>query len=174
MRGSTFIAGALAFLTTTIASPVQDRAYCIGQWEAQEIVNKIISIFGHQPGANATAEALLADDFTEHSDSIHALEGQPLTGASTTANKQEWIKGMLGEPPTLNITTLYVGATGCNKIIWYWQFNSVARATYRVRGFNLFTLNSQCQIQELDLEFNSIAWGLDDGELQCGNRSAKA
>jgi len=42
-----------------------------------------------------------------------------------------------------------------------------------VRGFNLFTLNRQCQITELDLEFNSIAWGLDDGELPC-NFTAKA
>ncbi|KAK3060172.1 hypothetical protein LTR53_020199, partial [Teratosphaeriaceae sp. CCFEE 6253] len=52
-------------------------------------------------------------------------------------------------------------------------FNKVAAAFYRVKGFNLIKLNNKGQIKELDLEFNSIAWGLDDGELPC-NFTAKA
>jgi len=41
-------------------------------------------------------------------------------------------------------------------------------------SFNLISLtNNNKQITELDLEFNSIAWGLDDGELPC-NFTAKA
>ena len=45
---------------------------------AQHIVDEIISIFGHAEGANATANALLADDFAEFSDSILALQSRPV------------------------------------------------------------------------------------------------
>jgi hypothetical protein len=33
----------------------------------------------------------------------------------------------------------------------------------KVKGFNYFQLNDQCQVQTMQLEFNNIAWGLDIG-----------
>lgn len=90
-----------------------------------------------------------------------------LTGTAQTADKPEWIAGILGEPPTVGIDTIYVSPAGPYNVIWQWQFNQVAKATYRVRGFNRFVLNQQGQIEQLYLEFDSIAWGLDDGELKC-------
>jgi hypothetical protein len=54
---------------------------CIQQWEANDIVAQFISILQHYdvPAANVTAQALLADNFQEISDSILSLEGQPVS-----------------------------------------------------------------------------------------------
>jgi len=82
MKFSTIIAGIVACSAAAFANPIEKRDSCVSQWEAQQVVSKIISIFGHQAGANKTANALLADNFVEHSDSIHALEGAPVSPAS--------------------------------------------------------------------------------------------
>ncbi|KAK1078689.1 hypothetical protein LTR33_007025 [Friedmanniomyces endolithicus] len=175
----TLLASVLATASTTLATPHGwggDWNQCVSPQRANKVVNEIIAIFGHSPSvdaANTTAHALLADKFQEFSDSVHALERQPLTGSGLTANKTEWIGGIVGRPPITNIESLYISPAGCHKIIWYWQFNSVAAATYRVRGFNLIELNAHGQVDQLVQEFNSIAWGLDDGELPC-NFTAKA
>ncbi len=196
----TLLASVLATAATTLATPHGwggDWNQCVSPQRANKVVNEIIAIFGHSPSvdaANTTAHALLADKFQEFSDSVHALERQPvsaphpsctlpcsanprlcnqLTGSGLTANKTEWIGGIVGRPPITNIESLYISPAGCHKIIWYWQFNSVAAATYRVRGFNLIELNAHGQVDQLVQEFNSIAWGLDDGELPC-NFTAKA
>ncbi|KAK5109802.1 hypothetical protein LTR62_006535 [Meristemomyces frigidus] len=154
---------------------------CITQQEATDLVNKAITIFNHSPNqqvANATAQALLTNDFGEYSDSIKSLQGLALNGTGQTATKQEWIQGIVFRgAPTTGIDSLYVSPTGCNKVVWYFQFNDVARATYRVRGFNLIGVvrnKGVWQIDELDLEFNSIAWGLDDGEIAAGCAIAKS
>ncbi|TKA83133.1 hypothetical protein B0A55_00891 [Friedmanniomyces simplex] len=174
----TLLASALALAAPTLAHPPGHGGWdqCVTQQQANKVVNEVIAIFGHSPSvnaANATSQALLADNFQEFSDSIHALEGQPLTGSGLTANKAEWIAGIVGRPAITDIQSLYISPAGCYKIVWYWQFNKVAAATYRVRGFNLIELNWRGQIDQLVLEFNSIAWGLDDGELPC-NFTGKA
>lgn len=48
--------------------------------DAEAIVTKFISVLEHYdvPAANATAQALFSDDYTERSDSILSLEGQPV------------------------------------------------------------------------------------------------
>ncbi|KAK3669366.1 hypothetical protein LTR78_010749 [Recurvomyces mirabilis] len=183
---------ATAFATTALASPQwggphwggpggnwgpHENHQCISQQQATDLVNTAITVFNHLPtqdGANATAQALLTDDFGEYSDSIKSLQGLNLTGTGQTATKQEWIQGIVYRgPPTTGIQSLYVSPAGCNKVVWYFEFDAVARATYRVRGFNLIGVVQKAgkwQIDELDLEFNSIAWGLDDGEIAaaCG------
>lgn len=52
----------------------------LSQSAAENIVNKFISVLTHTDNvkANATAQALLANDFSEVSDSILSLEGQPV------------------------------------------------------------------------------------------------
>ncbi|KAK0283746.1 hypothetical protein LTR35_006205 [Friedmanniomyces endolithicus] len=186
----TLLTSVLATAATTLATPHGWGGgwnQCVSPQRANKVVNEIIAIFGHLSSvdaANTTAHALLADNFQEFSDSVHALEpftrssANPrlcnrLTGSGLTANKTEWIGGIVGRPPITDIESLYISPAGCHKIIWYWQFNSVAAATYRVRGFNLIELNEHGQVDQLVLEFNSIAWELDDGELPC-NFTAKA
>ncbi|EME77669.1 uncharacterized protein MYCFIDRAFT_84290 [Pseudocercospora fijiensis CIRAD86] len=82
------------------------------------------------------------------------------------ANKEEWLGGVLNAPQTKGINTIAIYVTDCNKIIWFWNFEGVGSAQYPVRGFNLFTTsrkNGQIQTDRLDIEFDSISWGLDSG-----------
>lgn len=84
-------------------------------------------------------------------------------GGITFAGKQGYIEGVLAAPPVLGITTNEVLVAGSCKILWYWTFFGIGTAEYEVKGFNLFSLTSDLQIQTLNLEFNSIAWGLNTG-----------
>lgn len=56
--------------------PPSDK--CLSQSEAEDIVSKFITILSHPDpdAANATAQALLDESFTETSDSILSLSGQ--------------------------------------------------------------------------------------------------
>jgi len=50
---------------------------CLQQSDAEDIVNKFISVLNHPDvqASNATAQALFGDDFFEESDSINMLAG---------------------------------------------------------------------------------------------------
>ena len=69
---------------------------------------------------------------------------------------------MLGAPGLTGINTLDIITGNCNKIVWYWLFTGVGTKQYEVKGINIFTINDG-QIEQIDVEFNSIAWGLDIG-----------
>ena len=84
-------------------------------------------------------------------------------GGVTFQGKQAYIAGVLNAPPVEGITTNEILVAGKNKILWYWTFYGIGSAQYEVKGFNLFTINENNQISQLNLEFNSIAWGLDTG-----------
>lgn len=64
------------------AAAVLPRNNCGGlsQAFAEDVVARFITILNHPDpvAANATAQALLADGYTEISDSILSLEGQPV------------------------------------------------------------------------------------------------
>lgn len=53
---------------------------CLQQSDAEDIVNKFISVLNHPDveASNATAQALIGDDFFEESDSINMLAGHPV------------------------------------------------------------------------------------------------
>ena len=61
-----------------------DWQKCLSQSEAESIVDQYASILTHSDvtSANATAQALLDDNYTEISDSILSLEGQPVSQSS--------------------------------------------------------------------------------------------
>lgn len=67
--------------------------------------------------------------------------------------------------------------TGCDKIVWYWKFGSIAHSIYNVKGFDLLYMDTAAkpipQIAHMAVEFDSIAWGLDDGELGCNTTAKK-
>lgn len=157
--------------------------------KAGMIVTNFISILSHEnlTQAKVTAEGLLADNFTEVSDSILSLEGLPVSllvqhacfqpflpllspiimlhvlqptnnrvlqqlNATTFADKQDYIKGVLNAPPLQGIETLAVypitGTDNVNRILWQWKFTGVGTKIFPVKGFNLFTLNDAMQIGE--------------------------
>lgn len=79
MKFTTVVAALLALATSAFAGPIWSS--CLAQNEAESIVNQYISILTHSDiqTANATAQALLADDYTEIPDSILSLEAQPMS-----------------------------------------------------------------------------------------------
>ncbi|OQV06603.1 hypothetical protein CLAIMM_11148 [Cladophialophora immunda] len=149
-----------------VATPKRDSSWqdCLSQSEAESIVNQYITILEHTDvaAANATAQSLLDENYTETSDSILSLEGQPL-GTATFVGKDVYINGVLNSPGLNGITTLEILVAGCTKVLWYWNFLGVGSGQYEVKGFNLFTITPSLQIGQANLEFNSIAWGLDTG-----------
>ncbi|EMC94384.1 hypothetical protein BAUCODRAFT_157997 [Baudoinia panamericana UAMH 10762] len=155
-----------AFIATTSAQSTD----CISQNLAVDVVAALEATLTHVGNVTQIGNALLADDFVEISDSILSLQSLPLGGVSAPS-KQAWIEGISHSPADTNITTLDIGVVCPNKILWQWQFNAVGRAPYPVKGFNYIVMDDCPQIQTMYIEFNSIAWALDDGEL---NSSATA
>ncbi|KAF2861428.1 hypothetical protein K470DRAFT_35519 [Piedraia hortae CBS 480.64] len=153
-----------------LAQPHQWRGYqhCLSQRQVTDIIDEFVSILKHQDwqghSPNETAHALIADDYKESSDSILSLMGKPL-GGYATSSKAEWIAGTLGHPANPDVETLDALPAGCRKIVWHWRFPKVGSNEYPVKGFNLFTINDRGQISEADIEFNSIAWGIDTKEM---------
>lgn len=71
-------------------------------------------------------------------------------------------------PPIQSIQTKDV-IIGCDKLVWSWSFGHVGAGVYPQNGINIFHLirnAGQLQADRLDLEFDSIAWGLNTGELE--------
>jgi hypothetical protein len=175
---------ALVAAATASALPRRGGGWedCLSQSEAESIVSQFMSILSHSDPAtaNATALALLDDNYTEISDSILSLEGLPVSynrfiestgpwlmslqlGTATFVGKQVYIDGVLNSPPVLGVETLEVLVAGCTKVLWYWDFTQIGSGEYEVKGFNLFSITAAGQINQTNLEFNSIAWGLDTG-----------
>jgi len=69
----------------------------------------------------------------------------------------------LGAQAVEGINTIAVYVADCTSILWQWNFTGIGTGAYEVKGFNLFTLNTAGQIAKAEVEFNSIAWGLDTG-----------
>jgi hypothetical protein len=74
---------ALSASVAASALPKRGDGTCLSQGEAESIVSQYASILGHTDvaTANATAQALLDENYTEISDSILSLEGQPVRQA---------------------------------------------------------------------------------------------
>jgi glycine cleavage system regulatory protein len=72
----------LALVSSGLAFPVLTWN-SFSQGEAVDIVNKFTQILAHSniAAANATAQALIANNFVEKSDSINILAGIPVSSA---------------------------------------------------------------------------------------------
>lgn len=176
------VLASLALATTTLAAPGwNDWNSALTQKDAEDIVAKFSSVLTHAdiPTANKTAQALIADGYTETSDSINILAGYPVSisarhnqkvqtdtiqiGGITFNGKQNYITGVLYSPSLTGIENIKIAPAGNNMIIWYWKFTGIGSKQIPVKGFNLFEVNKQKQITALHVEFNSVAWGIDTG-----------
>lgn len=157
--------------------------WCMNDAQAQFIVNQFYSILTNQDrqGAIKTATGLLANSFSETSDSINVLAGYPVSDVPQRGNnhgdslthsqqggpsfngKQAYITGVGYAPAIPSMTTLDVWHD-CDTIGWQWVVNNLARNVSPVKGFNKFMIDpSTGLVQSSNLEFNSIAWGEDLG-----------
>jgi hypothetical protein len=94
---------------------------------------------------------------------LSPVTDQTKLGGSSFGGKAAYIGGVLNAPPVEGINTLEILVSGCTKVLWYWVFTGIGTAQYEVKGFDLFSINSNLQIEKINLEFNSLAWALDTG-----------
>lgn len=67
--------------------------------------------------------------------------------------------------PTKSISRSNIYVTDKNKILWQWTFDKIGSGKYPVTGFNLFYISNKKEIFAVDIEFNSIAWGVDTTQI---------
>ena len=108
------------------------------------------------------AESLLADNFTDYSDSINYLKQTPL-GEAAFATKAEFIAGQGTQPPFPSVDTLNMFHT-CTSIAWRWQGNYTPLP---IRGVNMFLINEKKQIHTVLVELNSGAFLKNVGKPEC-------
>lgn len=82
------ITSALTLASAVVAAPARrdwTNFKCLSQSAADTIVTKFISVLAHTnvATANATAQALFSDTYTEVSDSILSLEGLPVCSSTS-------------------------------------------------------------------------------------------
>ena len=182
----------------SVFSVLASAATALATWEncpkfdATEIVNNYINILSHLPtleAANATAQALLVENYSETSDSILTLEGLPVSHSPVMKRKvffyprkfqsalltiifqldtapfqgkNYYIDGIFGAPAYTGIETILI-IPACGYITWHWAYTAIGSKEYRIKGFHLFQITDAGQLKAARLEFNSIAWGADTG-----------
>ena len=171
------------------ATPLRD---CLEDWQVTNIVNAFNYLLANPQAANfnATANALLAKDYTDFSDSIDELAGIPVRrplvtvwktapickstnvcvksqlGSVTFASKAAFIAGSGAQPPLI-LQTLDAFAS-CDKISWRWvSVSGTGNNAKEVKGIDNFYINKFGRIKTTYAEFNSGAWLYDLGKTQC-------
>jgi hypothetical protein len=167
----------------TFAKRQYSNSTCLTQSDADDIVSRFLTVMLHfdMAKANATAQELFADDFSETSDSINTLGGNPVSilrhtgailtilqlGAISFPTKQNYVSTILAARAPLNISSINIMPAGCSNVLWQWNM-LVAQNIMPVKGFNLMVINGNGQMQTQYVEFNSIAWATDIGECEKG------
>lgn len=86
-------------------------------------------------------------------------------GSETFVGKSVYIEGEEHAPAIPSLQDLLI-FHDCQYITWYWLANGIGTGAQEVKGINIFTVSSDCkQIVQDHLEFNSIAWGIDDQQV---------
>lgn len=173
-------------LATWINKPLQGYPWgigpCLNDAQTMWIVQNFKSILTNpdRKAAAKKAGVLLDDSYTETSDSINVLAGEPVShvsitttiiacltqiqqGAVSFGSKQAFIDGVTGAPaiPVMNDLDIF---HDCNKIAWQWLVDNLAMDVSPVKGFNKITVDPRTGVvKSNDIEFNSIAWGRDLG-----------
>lgn len=172
MRSFITIAAAASLISSVAAAPPPWVAGGFwgrinpGKCLTQESVDYLVAGFEGLISAysDANADKLLADDFTDFSDSINSLAGYPV-GAVTFPSKAAFKAGQ-GAQPAVPIQTLAVDAFTCDTIALRWL---VTLQPEPVKGITILkTSNAQgqkdtWQIKTIFTEFNSISWLKDIG-----------
>lgn len=163
---------------SALPAPVAEAAHqargnnCLPAGVAQQLVNGFLSLIS--AFNSDTANAILADNFMDTSDSINYLAGIPL-GSPTFPSKAAFEQGQ-GSQPAVPISLLKIDAVTCDGVIAFRWVAFPATGKLEVKGINiLYTVHSGgkdsrgsggWQISQVLSEFNSAAWIVDLG-LPC-------
>lgn len=157
---------ALALATSTVASPMASATFnnhhkqCL----TPSIASGLVTGFGSLISAysNATANSLLASDFTDTSDSINFLGGLP-EGAVTFPSKLAFEVGQGAQPP-IPFTVINIDAVTCDVVAFRWY---VTIGPVNIKGINIFKASysgneklgvNGWQIETNYSEFDSGLW----------------
>jgi len=163
MRASSIL-GALLLPALSFAAPAPSKDgyfQCLSAGDAAYLVSGFASLLTDFQAS--VANAILADDFTDTSDSINFLAGIPL-GSVTFPSKAAFIAGQGAQPP-IGFDVLNIDAVTCNVIAFRWVA-SVGSQQFPVKGINILYASkssSGWQIDTVYSEFNSGAWVNDIG-----------
>jgi len=156
--------------TSPISTPtntVSPSVTCLTNSTAAYLVNGFASLLTAYN--NNTANAILASDFTDTSDSINFLIGAPL--GTTTFPSKAAFEGGQGIQPSIGFSILSIDF-GCTFAAFRWVA-TVGLQIDPVKGINVLyasNLNGTAagwQIESMYSEFNVGAWEVDIGKT-CG------
>ncbi|KAL2395257.1 hypothetical protein ABEF93_002811 [Exophiala dermatitidis] len=135
---------------------------CLNQQTAQYLVDGFGGLISNYTTANA--EKYLGDNFTDVSDSINSLSGQPV-GSVTFPSKQAFEAGQ-GSQPNVPFQLLAIDAVTCDTIALRWVVGlqpEPAKGITILKAENPKQQKDTWQIKTIYTEFNSIAWLKDIG-----------
>lgn len=111
------------------------------------------------------ANALLASDFTDTSDSINFLAGIPF-GSTTFPSKAAFIAGQ-GTQPAIGFSVLNIDAVTCDTIAFRWAATLGPQTPIKginiLKASNLNATTAGWQIKTVFSEFNSGLWSQEIG-----------
>ncbi|KXT09853.1 hypothetical protein AC579_2084 [Pseudocercospora musae] len=160
------------------------KGNCVKALEARKFIERYIGFFSRNGSdlgdAEATGDALIADDIKQYSFSMSSVRGHSVTqGYEADAGllqngKEKFMENVLHNPrlPVKGIRSFSALAAcddGESRIIWHWQFDSVGdKGEYPVRGYTIFSVDrddgpGEFKAHRIDMEFDSVAWVLDEG-----------
>ena len=170
---SAVILSALSGLSLALPQPAQPPSPpsppqppftgCLNPTTASNLVNGFASLLTNY-NVN-TANALLASDFTDTSDSINFLAGYPL-GSTTFPSKAAFEAGQ-GSQPAIGFNVLNIDAVTCTVIAFRWE--AILGSQPPVKGINILYAsnlnhtNAGWQIETVYSEFNSGTWSQEIG-----------
>jgi hypothetical protein len=154
---------AAAASATPLAEP-QPGWWARGKCLSPSVASGLVEGFGSLISAftNATADSLLAPDFTDTSDSINFLAGEP-EGAVTFPSKLAFELGQGAQQP-IPFTVINIDAVTCNTVAFRWF---VTIGPKILKGINVFVASFSgdtslgvdgWQIETNFSEFNSGLW----------------
>lgn len=180
MRSSSVLAWATTLLAGTAVagnSWAQPRdSFCLCDSDADVIGNDFAQLISNYSADFATK--VLADDFSDQSDSVNTLIDSGTTGpiplgSTTFATKATFLAGQ-GSQPDVPFTILQTWHT-CDTVIIRWVANP---GPQQVQGFDAIIVEPSSngfqpyQIKTVYGEFNSGAWFADLGNPECNATKA--
>ncbi|KAI8625102.1 hypothetical protein F5Y19DRAFT_479976 [Xylariaceae sp. FL1651] len=146
-----------------VMAAATSRSWCMDPKDGQKLASRYADLIG--AFTPEKAEVLLADDFTDTSDSINTLSSKPL-GSVTFPSKQDFIREQSQQPIIpLNITS--VDATTCDTVVLRWtqEFGAISKPVAGISVLVACMQDDDWRIKAVHTEFNSVIYWQDMGGL---------
>jgi hypothetical protein len=96
--------------------------------------------------------------------SANGLHVFPQVSAAVVTSGEAWYNEAK-KFPVKSIKKTEVLVAGRNNVLIYFQFDKVGNARYNIAGFVLLRISEDKKVWEALIEFDSIAWGVNTGQI---------